>query len=109
MLISHNREKLINAIIYFCKETALCNKLKLYKLLYHLDFRHYALTGRTVTGLDYFAWPNGPVPVELEKEIKAPAEDLQEKVEFSVPTDTGLFQAVDIAPKAEFDPSAFTK
>jgi hypothetical protein len=25
MLISHNREKLINAIIYFCKETRVCN------------------------------------------------------------------------------------
>jgi uncharacterized phage-associated protein len=109
MLISHNREKLINAIIYFCKETGLCNKLKLYKLLYHLDFRHYAQTGRSVTGLDYFAWPMGPVPVKLEKEIKSPQEDLQEKVEFSVPSEPGPFQAVEITPKAEFDPSVFTK
>jgi uncharacterized phage-associated protein len=108
MLISHNREKLINAIIYFCKETS-CNKLKLYKLLYHLDFRHYAQTGRSVTGLEYFAWPMGPVPVELQDEIKSPREDLKEKVEFSFPPLMGPSQAVEITPKAEFDPSVFTK
>ena len=109
MLISHNREKLINAIIYFCKETAVCNKLKLYKLLYHLDFRHYAQTGRSVTGLEYFAWPNGPVPTKLEKEIKAPEEDMREKVEFYIPSLPELGQAVEITPKAEFDNSVFTK
>jgi uncharacterized phage-associated protein len=109
MLISHNREKLINAIIYFCNETSLCNKLKLYKLLYHLDFRHYAQTGRTVTGLEYFAWPMGPVPVKLEKEVSSPKEDLKEKVEFYIPTLVGPSQAVEITPKAEFDPSVFTK
>lgn len=108
MLISHNREKLINAIIYFCKETA-CNKLKLYKLLYHLDFRHYAQTGRSVTGLEYYAWPKGPVPVDLHNEIPSPAEDLKEKVEFAISSSAVLSQAVEIKPKADFDPSVFTK
>lgn len=109
MLISHNREKLINAIIYFCKETRVRNRLKLYKLLYHLDFRHYGQTGRSVTGLEYFAWPEGPVPVDLENEITSPREDLKEKIEFYLPSRTDLEQALEIKLKGEFDPSVFTK
>lgn len=112
MLISHNREKLINAIIFFYEKTALCNKLKLYKLLYHLDFRHFAETGRSVTGLDYFALPNGPVPVELTQEIDSPGKDLEEKIDFSYVTQKmgdKKVSVLHITPKAKFDPSAFTK
>lgn len=87
MLIDHNREKLINAIIYLRKEASACDRLKLYQLLYHLDFRHYAQTGRSVTGLEYFARLEGPVPVDLEEGIGALLEKL----------------------KGEFDPKFFTK
>jgi hypothetical protein len=71
MLIDHTREKLTNAIIYFRKEASADDRLKLYQLLYHLDFRHYAETGRSVTGLEYFAWPEGPVPAALEGEVNS--------------------------------------
>ena len=40
MLINHEREKLINAIIYFAKNTRFLGKTKLCKLLYFLDFEH---------------------------------------------------------------------
>ncbi|HEV7681080.1 MAG TPA: Panacea domain-containing protein [Pyrinomonadaceae bacterium] len=53
---------------------------KLFKLLYFLDFEHYKKTGRSVTGLKYFAWPMGPVPVSLKDEISHPEEYLKEKV-----------------------------
>ena len=36
MLIIHNREKLINAAIYFAEKTRHCGKIKLIKLLYLL-------------------------------------------------------------------------
>jgi len=39
--------------------------MKLFKLLYFLDFIHFKFYGTTVTGLDYFAWPKGPVPRKL--------------------------------------------
>jgi antitoxin SocA-like protein len=87
MLIDHTREKLANTIIYFLRETAACDKLKLYQLLYHLDFRHYAQTGGSVTGLEYFAWPEGPVLVKLDEEIGSLLE----------------------GPTAEFDAGVFTK
>lgn len=74
MLINHNREKLLNAIIYFLKNTKYCGLTKLCKLLYYLDFMHFRETGRAVTGLDYFAWDFGPVPQTLYFELKSPSQ-----------------------------------
>lgn len=70
-LINHDREKLINAILYFAKNTKDCGKTKLLKLLYFLDFEHYKQIGRSVTGLEYFALENGPVPETLYEEISS--------------------------------------
>ena len=68
VLISRNRQKLIQAAVYFAGNTEGCGKVKLFKLLYLLDFAHFRETGRSVTGLDYVAWKLGPVPVELAQE-----------------------------------------
>ena len=68
MLINHEREKLINAIIYFAQHTQYLGKIKLFKLLYLLDFEHFRQTGQSVTGLTYSAWKYGPVPVALAQE-----------------------------------------
>ena len=59
MLIDHHREKLINAIIFFLQNTKYCGKTKLFKLLYLLDFMHFRATGRSVTGMKYYAWGHG--------------------------------------------------
>ncbi len=109
MLTNYDREKLINAILYFAEHTKNCGKTKLFKLLYFLDFEHYKQTGRSVTGLEYYAWKMGPVPVALMDEIQMPEPDLAEKISFKIiPTkfnnDMVLFE-----PKSEFDPSHFTK
>lgn len=80
MLIDHTREKLINAMVYFAKNTKYCGRTKLFKLLYLLDFEHFRSTGRSVTGLEYYAWENGPVPKALFLEMKSPKEDLAEKI-----------------------------
>lgn len=69
MIVTHHREKLINAIVYFADHTRYCGKTKLLKLLYFLDFSHFKQTGKSVTGLDYFAWEMGPVPKELFEEL----------------------------------------
>jgi uncharacterized phage-associated protein len=61
MEIDRQREKL--AAAFFAANTKYCGVTKLCKLLYFLDFIHYRQTGRTVTGLEYRAWPKGPVPV----------------------------------------------
>ncbi|HRD49283.1 MAG: SocA family protein [Candidatus Competibacter sp.] len=109
MIISHEREKLIHAIIYFAKNTRFLGKTKLCKLLYFLDFEHFKETGRAVTGLDYFAWKMGPVPVALYEEIDMPEPDMAEKVEFvEKPTRRGSPMLV-VKPIAEFDDNHFTK
>ena len=77
MIITHSREKLINAVLYFSQNTKFCGKTKLMKLLYFLDFMHFKQTGKSVTDLDYFAWEQGPVPKEFFEEINnTPKEDL---------------------------------
>lgn len=63
-----NRERLINAVVFFAKNTNYCGKIKLFKLLYLLDFEHFRQTGKSVTGYDYQAWKFGPVPVNLMAE-----------------------------------------
>jgi uncharacterized phage-associated protein len=80
MIVSHDREKLIQAIIYFVTHTRKCGKVKLFKLLYFLDFEHYKITGRSVTGLAYYAWPMGPVPVSLHNELEDPTDELTSNV-----------------------------
>jgi len=111
MFVSRDREKLINAIIFFSQKTKHCHTLKLFKLLNLLDFEHFRQTGRTVTGLDYSAWDNGPVPPALFQEIKSGLKpDLAAAVsirdvreEFS---DKLLRR--EIRTKAKFHPGVFT-
>jgi uncharacterized phage-associated protein len=109
ILINHNREKLLNALIYFSKNTRVCGKTKLFKLLYFLDFIHFRETGKSVTGLDYYAWDKGPVPQDLFHELKQPNKDLQEAVtllEKSADEDDKLCRVI---AKKPFDPSFFSR
>src|SRR4030042_4938630 len=80
ILTNHNREKLLNALVYFSKNTRSCGKTKLFKLLYFLDFIHFRETGKSVTGLNYYAWEKGPVPQDLFFELEQPDADLKETV-----------------------------
>lgn len=108
MLISRNREKLVDAIIFFASHTKYCGKTKLIKLLYLLDFEHFRQTGKSVTGLDYFAWELGPVPVKVYQDLDEPPEDLREAVEI-VPTRVIDFFRLEVHPKRAFDADNFTK
>jgi uncharacterized phage-associated protein len=108
MLITHEREKLINVIIFFADHVQFLGKVKLFKLLYFLDFEHFRETGRSVTGMEYFAWKMGPVPVDLQEEIDAPEPDMCEKIRFeevAVRNGVSMMKAV---PLAAFDDAHFT-
>ncbi len=95
MIITHSREKLINAVLYFSQKTKFCGKTKLMKLLYFLDFMHFKETGKSVTDLNYFAWEQGPVPKTFFEEISnSPKRDLKSIVTIN---NTGEFQH--ISPK----------
>jgi len=111
MQTERQREKMINAIIFFAENTKFCHKLKLMKLLYYLDFWHFKETGRPVTGLTYKAWKMGPVPAQVYREIepKNNPRDIQqamyvENEEF----EDGNGHCLRIVPRAEFNPKLFT-
>jgi uncharacterized phage-associated protein len=108
MLISRDREKLINVIVYFGRNTRFCGKTKLFKLLYLLDFQHFRATGRSVTGLDYRAWELGPVPFPLVQEWDAFKPDLAAAVDVVVEP-VFDYERLRIEPKAQFDDRHFTK
>ena len=109
MLINHDREKLLNALIYFSKNTRVCGKTKLFKLLYFLDFIHFRETGKSVTGLSYYAWDKGPVPQDLFHELKQPDKDLKETVILLKKSDDEDDKLCRVIAKKPFDPKFFSK
>lgn len=108
MLITHEQEKAYNAIKYFSEHTAMCGKKKLFKLLYALDFEHFAKTGRSVTGYTYQAWEMGPVPVELNREIKNNNAELLTSFDLKI-EDAGPYGRVCFIPKTPFDAKMFSR
>ena len=107
MLISHHREKLIHAIVFFAANTHFCGKLKLIKLLYLLDFGHFRATGRSVTGLEYSAWKMGPVPVAFFEEWDDIRPDLLEAIEIR-PERVIDYVRETVHPRVQFDRTHFT-
>ena len=101
MFVSHHRGKLLNAIVYFIANTRRCHTLKLFKLLYFLDFEHFRQTGQSVTGLRYVAWPKGPAPDDLWHELDAPRPDLAATV--SITRQSGRDTSFDLDAQATRD------
>jgi uncharacterized phage-associated protein len=108
ILIEYTREKEINAIIFFIKNTKYCGKTKLFKLLYFLDFIHFKQTAKSVTGLIYNAWPWGPAPADLFNELEAPRDDLK-KYLFIPKTKPGEFFQIMIKKGIKFEAKYFSK
>lgn len=111
MIVSRDREKLINAIIYFVRETNHCHTLKLFKLLNFSDFEHFRQTGRTIFGLEYRALPKGPVPTDLLEEMnRGGGQDLKAAINLTEIKDeiTGELKRRDLKPRIVFDKKWFT-
>ncbi len=104
-----NRQRLINAVLFFAKNTKYCGKIKLFKLLYLLDFEHFRQTGASVTGYDYQAWKFGPVPIDLMEEWEQLDPDLAGVVHISPELVIDFVrQAVKPNDGAELDDSEFS-
>lgn len=108
MHVDHQREKFVQTVVFFAKSVRKLGKTKLFKLLYFADFMHYRDTGRSVTGMDYFAWKMGPVPVSLFEEIRQPQPDLAACVEFRE-TSIATGQMLAVRAKCVFDSQHFSK
>ena len=105
-----SRNRLVNAIIFFAANTRACGKIKLFKLLYLLDFEHFRQTGKSVTGFQYQAWKFGPVPVDLMEEWEDMGPDLAQSVQI-IPTRILNFDRlqVEVLPGVQFDEDDFSQ
>jgi hypothetical protein len=94
--ISRNREKFIQAMVFFAQNTnwKKLGKKKLCKLLFALDFEHFNQTGRYVTGLAYYAYEHGPYP-------KNEFSSISDK---NAPEDVSRF--LSIFPRSDYNPDA---
>lgn len=108
MLRNRNREKLIQAIVYLAHNTRALGKIKLFKLLYLLDFEHFRQTGRSITGMEYRAWKMGPVPIELMQEWDELELDLADAITIQ-PTKVIDYERYEVKANIAFDPSFFSK
>lgn len=108
MLIDRSRQKMLEAIIFFARNTKDCGKTKLIKLLYLLDFEHFRETGRSVTGLDYYAWKMGPVPIQLYNELEDPKEDFRASIGLTCKKKID-YPTLMVEPKRDFDASVFSR
>lgn len=104
-----NRNRLINAVVFFAENVRHCGKIKLFKLLYLLDFEHFRQTGKSVTGVDYQAWKFGPVPLELMEEWDDMSEDLARVVHIEPEQVIDYVrEAVKVNDGVQFDADDFT-
>lgn len=108
MLKSHEREKLINAAVFFAERTNACGKIKLIKLLYLLDFEHFRQTGRSVTGSEYRAFKMGPVPIGLYQEWDALEPDLADAIAIQ-PEKVIDYVRETVVPRRPFDGAHFSR
>ncbi len=106
------RRKLLNAVLFFAKNTRHLNTTKLSKLLYFLDFTHFKQTGYPSIGLNYYAFHMGPVPKDFWLEVrdgKVP-EDFKGKLVLVTKRDDvdPGFKEIEFQAKAKPDMSIFT-
>lgn len=108
VFVSHEREKLINAILFFAHNTRHLGKIKLFKLLYLLDFEHFSQAGKSVTGLEYSAWKFGPVPPKVMEEWEEPEADIASAITIQ-PERVIDYERQTVVPNTPFDDTHFTK
>src|SRR5688572_28476218 len=109
MPLSYRQEKAFNAITYFLEHTSMCNKKKLFKLLWLLDSEHYQTIGRTTTGYQYFAWKMGPVPTELHEAMESGDAELLDRFEIEQTFNTKGHATIWLTSKQQFNPVYFSK
>ena len=90
-----------NAINYLVENTKRCYEVKLFKLLFFLDFIKFKKTGRPFFNLEYSVHKSGPVPDYLFKDFKRTQSEFKEffKIEKRDPKKLGVNEHHFIAEK----------
>jgi len=71
MPVDVDREKLLNAILFFAQKVKFPVQAKIFKLLFLLDFIAFKQSAQTVTNLNYYTSRSGPIPFGFLDEIKS--------------------------------------
>ena len=103
------RSKLLQAITYFATRTTHCGKAKLYWLLYLLDFKVYGASSLPVTGLDYYASADGPVPLALDDERACPGQDFVQQFQVNNLVLSNGCRLLSLHARGPFEPSLFSQ
>ena len=106
--VKSSGEKLQQVILFFLERinNVQLGRTKLMKLLYFVDFDHYELHGRSVTGAMYRKLPHGPYPKDAEKLI---VDMKKRELVREVKVDhNGYTQHRLITLRAKFEPSKFS-
>ena len=86
MQISTEHERLVNAA-HRLAQVSSGDPLKLFRLLYRLDVRHFQDSGRSCTGETYFALADGPAPGTLRSALMMRELDLDTAIAVLTATD----------------------
>ena len=90
--------------MFLAHNTRALGKIKLFKLLYLLDFEHFRQTGRSITGMEYRAWKMGPAPIELAQQW----DDLDPDLGAAVTIEHKRVidhERDEVIPRVDFDPN----
>jgi len=77
-----SRQKILSLISFFTTQTKFCGRTKLAKILFYCDWKHLKETGRTITGLQYTAYPFGPLPADLNDALREKDSDLGKFIQY---------------------------
>ena len=69
--MAFDEKKAINAVLYIAKKLVRKDFHKIFKILYFADREHLMTYGRTITGDEYIAMNDGPVPSNIYDIFKA--------------------------------------
>jgi uncharacterized phage-associated protein len=103
-----SEKKLQQVILFFLERinNTHLGRTKLMKLLYFVDFDHYEVHGRSITGAQYRKFPHGPYPKDADKLIERMK---QAEMVREVKVPRGDFpQHRLITLNAKFDPAVFS-
>jgi hypothetical protein len=109
VVIFRNREKTLNAILYFTGIMSEKSRDAIFNMLYLFDAAHYAATGRSSTNMHYYAWKNGPVPGELLEEVDNLSDYFSDSLDLAISLRNDHKFDVSFVPLRAFDSLYFSK
>jgi uncharacterized phage-associated protein len=105
--MAYSADKMRHVILFFLERinNVHLGRTKLMKLLYYVDFDHYEMHGKSVTGATYRKLPHGPVPQQAKKLIQ---DMVSKKLVQEVKVKRAEYAQHRLITKAKFDPSLFS-